>query len=133
MRRTTRREFLLAAGSVTVLARSDAATPRPRNGQTRLFSAVPVQRVSAFSGPFIVDKLQAGCPLEVAWEGDRAFVRLDGYALGWLPDPAGRVWRESSLDGQPFEVRVEMAARDERARLKLFVEILSRGRKTVAR
>jgi hypothetical protein len=120
MKKISRRVFLLAASAAPAALCLLAPARGPRS---RLYQSLPLRHVSAFYGPFIVDELRAGQPLEVSLRRGGAFVSAGQYGLGWLPSDAGRAWKLAAAEGRRAELRLESVRKDEYRRLRLTINL----------
>jgi hypothetical protein len=120
MKSLTRRHLLQNAGLMIAGMAASGFALRPGSRHV----VVQAQSVSAFSAPLIVEQLKAKRPLDVFWKRGKAWLALDEYLLGWLPDPSVHAWKQAMLQGRRPAVRVERTGRNLEGRLLLFVKIM---------
>lgn len=121
MTRITRRAFLLAAGVA-----SSVALLRPRLAKAAtavVYSAVPLQYVSAFAGPFMAAQLNKGQHLKVDARRGRVYVSWKQKTLGWIPAPVSQRVTEAIAEGSLPQVEIEEVLRDSQGRLRLLVDV----------
>jgi len=119
MKDLTRRSFLSTAAFIGGFFGLKQAGAAPR----RSLDGIQLQSASVFYGPFMIDQLTAGRPLDVVWRFETALVSLNGHLLGRLPAHATEAVKRAALGGQAVKVRIERTGRDPQGRLLMFVRL----------